>query len=187
MGIFLRMYLLIGPSAHHSQWEIIMSHLLAYWKIYWDEMRERDYHIDRFQALKERKQEIEQNGWGAKEEILWQQIKVGENLWVVGREKPNSKRWSLLLRLNVQKKIEDLQNGYRYRLLSKDFDFFDPENQPNLETILKKMKFKTGKSIPEDIAGGIIGKLIQNRRPLTLNDNDLLMGWVEKHKLSVIQ
>ena len=165
-----------------------MSHLLAYWCIYWDEMKSLDYRTDRWKALKDEKEWIKKNGWGAAEERIQDQIDIGENLWVVGRGNPVSKpnNWCLLLRLNVQRYGTDPGNDHYCRVFSDDFHFFDPERQPDLEPLLKDLQFESGKRIPSDVTGGMIGCRIQNRRPITLYDNNLLLEWVNTNRISVI-
>jgi len=172
-----------------------MAHLLAYWKIFWEDMSELDYSRysrERLQSLQEQRKRIQKMGWGARTRMIQKQIGIGQNLWVVGYSNPaiNPNEWRLLLRLCVKDKkraeLDSGYGGYPYRLLSNDFDLFDPERQPNLEPLLRQLEFQSGRIIPPDITGRRIGRLFRQRRPLTEDDNNLLIEWVRNNGLIII-
>jgi len=164
-----------------------MSNLIAYWKIFWKEMDTYNYLDQPLKALAVRKMRIEKDGWGSAGDIQ-NQISPGENLWIIGRGNPGIKpdEWCLLLRINVKEYLLDPANYYSNRLVSDDFDFFDPEGQPDLELLLKQISFESRKPIPPDITGKGLGQYFQTRRRITLSDDVLLQDWVREKRLGKI-
>ncbi len=175
-----------------------MAHLLAYWKIFWNE---QEWHRDaasRQLTLLAIKESRRQNGYGFEHRNVQSQIAEGENLWVIGRgappRMPHHEEWRLLLRVCVGGFRTDSSIRLRpfvYRIQPRNFDLFDPFDQPDLAPLLKRLEFASGKKIPTDVSGGAIGKYLRHARPLlTLpdqdDDNRLLIDWIGANKLRVV-
>lgn len=160
-----------------------MAPILAYWNIYWDELKQQGYAQNRLAALQRLKTNIQKNGWGSSRERFLKQIGIGETLWVIGRggppHAPEACEWRLLVQLCVCDYAHHPNNFYQYRLLTEKFDFYDPWSQRNLEPLLRQLNFRSGKRLPLNVTGCGIGNYFQSQRPLQAEDDVRLSQWSE--------
>lgn len=145
-----------------------MSNFLAYLQHYWrkDEKEGR--------TLK--------HEWGTKTDYLHKRIKQGDVIWVVttgGLDFPGE--WRLLQRISVQKLYTDKINHpeYPYRIVGDKrlSRIFDPALQTNMESLLKRLEFVSGRKITKSRSE--IGLTLRNVRPLLDSDGELLRRYAD--------
>jgi hypothetical protein len=113
--------------------------------------------------------------YNSKSRLLFDQIKRGENLWIVVFDTaPPPGDWLLIERLSVMDKNHNLKLVRPYQIVGdpKKSVSFDIRRQSDLTPVLRELNFVTGKKI---LASGIkIALSFQYIRPLTTEDNALL-------------
>jgi hypothetical protein len=122
---------------------------------------------------------------------LFNEIKKGENIWVVVFDtKPPPGDWLLIEKLSVKEKrhIPEFARSYQVIGDPKNSVFFDIRKQSDLTPLLHKLSFVTGKKIVA--SGAKIAQSLQSIRSLTSEDSALLQSYAQRlpkaHKLSEI-
>jgi hypothetical protein len=141
-----------------------MADCLVYWKYFRDEAYE-----DEANAFTQH--------WFTRSPYFFDQIKPGNNLWVVvsgGREFPQE--WRLLQRILVRAlKPERTDRPYHAIGDTKKSQIFDIRKQKDLAPFLRKLKFASGVRITAK--GKLIGRSLQSIRPLAEEDVELLENY----------
>ena len=154
-----------------------MADCLAYWKTFWTD----------FGGPQGARLDVEKCGYGSTDELFWERIeRRGYDLWIVVRGDPGrDSQWRLFMRLSVKRLVHrdevcpNRPDLFPYRVvpdLGKS-TFFGVYEQPNFESILKKLEFRTGNRITE--SGARIGLTIQRIRALSKNDTRLLREYAD--------
>jgi len=142
-----------------------MTHYLAYWKTFHEEViTENVYLIDPFQ-------------WFSDKEWFHKKVNPGDIIWVVGRARLTAPDdWRLLEKLVVTQRsirVKTASGRRKYKKYKVPCDSvssfrYNPASHTNIESLLKKLEFKSGKQITRD--GSLIGMCIQQTRELTMHD-----------------
>jgi hypothetical protein len=137
-----------------------MSDFLAYLQHYWNDVRKPENLLP---------------GWGTKGAYFHKEVMPGDVIWVIttgGPEYPEE--WRLLQRIHISELYDEPTNEYRYRARENRqlSQVFDPNLQANMETLLKKLHFASGKSIT--LSGRRIGRALRRIRRLSEADALLL-------------
>jgi len=126
-----------------------------------------------------------------RQKSFFDQIKKGENIWVVVFDvQPPPGDWLLIERISVKEKRHIPEFGRSYQVIGdpENSVFFDIRKQSDLAPLLHKLSFVTGKKILA--SGAKIAQSLQSIRPLTSGDSTLLQSYAQRllkaHKLSEI-
>lgn len=139
-----------------------MSSFLVYWKDYAREIAE--YGDSAVNEL-----------WHTKRKQFYDQVKPGDDLWVVIRSEPNrAHQWFLRQRIRVAQKRKRPHFERPYQFIGNEYagEKFDVDKQSNLEPVLKRLDFKSGTKIKGK--GTLIGRSLEMYHRLTEADIDLL-------------
>lgn len=155
-----------------------MAHYLVYWKTFWDHGFDTwNLKSDKkWNPHKDAKDHVQTLGYGS-DARSFKAVVEGDTLWVVGTSEPRDK-WLLLQKLHVVECKEQSHGYKRARSDRSDSLFFDPWKQDNCETILKKLSFASGQSIPK--TGRKIGLHIQSPRQLSEADKNILSTYASR-------
>ena len=152
-----------------------MADYLLYWKYYW-----RDVHILGPGMVT--------SDWHTSNERIFDQLRTGDNLWVVIQGGDSGQdEWRLLERICIGKLEQDVDeeryevNEYgRFHVIGDPTrsDVFDPVDQPDFTPLLLKLTFSTGRKITS--SGRLIGQSLQTARKLSDADTDMLKAYSAK-------
>lgn len=143
-----------------------MADCLMYWKTYWDDIYNED------------PDEIVDIHWHTNSESFFQQVEIGDSLWVTvwaGSSRPEE--WRLLEKIRIKElKEEEPDDNYRgpYHAIGDQLSslYFDIKRQSDFTPILHELEFISGRKIKAN--GKLIGRSLQAIRPLTDGDIELL-------------
>jgi hypothetical protein len=141
-----------------------MSNWLLYWK---EHSIEGDY-------------EPVSNGWHTKQEPFFRQAQRGDSLWVVVHVgTARGDRWLLFEHILVlRKKVKSTKRQYCVLGDPQRSERFDLIRQVDLEPVLHKLQFVTGRKIKAQ--GRMIGRSLQTIRRLSDTDTLLLEDYSRK-------
>lgn len=134
-----------------------MSHFLVYWKTFWD------YGTDKA------KKHVLSNGYGTDA----RKFSPDDNLWIIATDRDDSSVWKLMQLIHVK----DTKNN-RAIADTDNCLFFEANKQPNIENILKKLKFHSGKQITKSGAG--LGMHLEIPRRLSIKDIEILDKFIKR-------
>jgi hypothetical protein len=149
-----------------------MADYLAYWQTYWDDypkLRPLDF------------------DWYTNDARFHAAVQPGDTIWVVVSAGPDlPSEWRLLQRVEVLRpdpaEVVSRYGKFHVYADTSRSEAFDLRGQQDLTPLLKRLEFKSGKSIAYD--GNKIGQAIQRPRGLASADRELLQSYTAKIRKS---